>query len=174
MNAKTIIVGLAILLLLLVFIISRQNGAQQTEKISLSPELCLAAEAGYRQLADDAPSHREYLRQYWADSTRQFFSKILVSPEGDTLFVSVFNNANLRTAQELLLHAGFETLRQETIPPVIKMLARSVDGSLFLRYLIDGGPFRSVTMADLPGQDSSRILQMFETNTFIKNIEPCL
>ncbi len=180
MKSKILIISLAVILILTLFLLSRRQGAAAREagKITLSYDICLKAGSGYREVENDTLARLHYLRRYWADSTNQYFSKTLASPEGDTLFVSVFNNAALKRSQELLIAAGFETLRKEQARadgiPIIKILARSSEGKFFLRYLIDAGRFRAATMADMPGRDSSRLLQKFESGTFIQNIEKCL
>ncbi|MCO6494047.1 MAG: hypothetical protein J5I98_36865 [Phaeodactylibacter sp.] len=176
---QALLIGcLAVLIAAAAFFFSRQESSGPPDKLALSYDICLAAGSGYHPVTHDSLLRQEYIRRFWADSSRQFFSKTLAGPEGDTLFLSVFNNANLKTAQEMLLSAGFEPLRRERAEAggtaALKMLARSPDGTFFLRYLIDAGRFSTVTMADQPGKDSSRLRQQFETESFIQKIEKCL
>ncbi|MCB9290792.1 MAG: hypothetical protein H6560_26040 [Lewinellaceae bacterium] len=154
------------------------NSSPEEGKIALSYDACLGADSGYQVVQEDTLYRRNYLQQYWVDNNQQFYSKTLASLAGDTLFVSVFNNASLKTTRELLLKAGMEELRREQASidgmPVVKILARSPEGKFFLRYLIDARKFRAVTMVDLPGADSSLLLQKFETENFTQKIEKCI
>ncbi len=176
---KYILAGLVILAALALLVISRLPGeeASTAGRISLSYDICLSAGAGYRAMDEDT-ARLAYMRQYWADSSSQFFSKTLLSPEGDTLFISVFNNASLKKAQELLLAAGFETLLAERAQAAgnsaISILARSADGRFFLRRLIGSARHKTVTMADLPGADSTGLQQKFHSGAFLKIVEKCL
>lgn len=180
MNRKLLPVILIILGALLLWLLGRREGpgAAAPGKINLSYDICLKAEAGFQVLEHDSLSRINYALKYWVDSTGQYFSKSLLSPSGDTLFVSVFNNASMRRAEEALRMAGFEHSLHEQGKArgfaFHKALARSADGALFLRYLIADPRFQSVVMADQPGRDSMALVQKFRNAQLIQSIEKCL
>jgi hypothetical protein len=172
---------LALLLLpTMLWISSCQNStdAQKASQLNLSYNLCLKADAGYQLLENDSLARVTYAQKYWADSTGQYFSKTLLSLSGDTLLVSVFNQASLRKAEEALRVAGFENLQQKRHDhagfSALIALARAPDGTFFLRRLIADAQFQVVAMADQPSQDSAALSHLFQTDHFVQSLEKCL
>jgi hypothetical protein len=172
---------LALLLLLtMLWLLYRQTGtdAPKHGQLNLSYNLCLKADAGYQPLENDALARINYAQNYWADSTGQYFSKTLLSPSGDTLLVSVFNQASLRKAEEALRAAGFENLQQKRLDhssfSALIALARAPDGTFFLRRLIADAQFQVVAMADQASRDSTALSRLFQTDHFVQSLEKCL
>ncbi|MCB0571336.1 MAG: hypothetical protein KDC66_16305 [Phaeodactylibacter sp.] len=165
---------------LIVWVLSQRSasGTAAPDIANLSYNICLKAGSGYQILENDTIARVAYASNYWADSTGQYFSKTLVSPLGDTLFVSIFNNASLHRAEETLRSAGFEILAREQAESsgftCLKALSRSENGAFFLRWLIADPQFQVVAMADLPGSDSAALAQRFHNDPFIQSIKKCL
>ncbi|MCB0554235.1 MAG: hypothetical protein KDD02_11840 [Phaeodactylibacter sp.] len=180
MNWKLLIGALIIIAGAAFWILSRQEGVSASDKgkVNLSYNICLKADAGYRVLDNDTLARVFYAQNYWADSTGQYFSKTLLSPSGDTLFASVFNNASLRRAEEALQLAGFENIQENRAKnPDFTFqiaLARRPDGVFFLRRLINDPQFQVVAMVDQFSRDSAALARRFETDQLIQSIEKCL
>lgn len=153
------------------------TSAARTGQLNLSYTLCLEAEAGYQLLEKDSLARLHYAQAYWADTTGQYYSKALRSPSGDTLLLSVFNQASLTKAQELLRAAGFETIQEERIAPAgfagLIALARAADSTFFLRRLIAEPQFQVVIMADQVSRDSAALHRAFQDDRFIQSLVKC-
>lgn len=180
MNWKLLLGALLLFAGVALWMLSRQEGtsASDTGQLNLSYNICLKANTGYQVLGNDSLARIHYIRNYWADSTGQFFSKTLLSPFGDTLFASVFNNASLRAANEALQRAGFENLQEKNSSiqglSCRQALARGPDGVFFLRSLANDPQFQVVAMIDLFSRDSLAMAQRFQNDELLQSIEKCL
>lgn len=180
MKRKYTIGGLAALLVLLAvwILVRRQDATGGSFGINLSYNVCVSPDAGYQVIENDSLVSSRYVGQYWADTTKQFFSKTLLAPAGDTLLVSVFNQSSLRQAGAMLGAAGFENKQQQKVAhpdfDILLLLDRTPGGPFFLRRLIADKQFQVVVMVDQWSRDSTALRQIFQKDPFIPSLEKCL
>lgn len=180
MKRKYTIGGLAAVLVLMAawMLLRRQDATAGSSGINLSYNICVAPDAGYEILENDSMVSSRYIGQYWADTTKQFFSKTLLSPAGDTLLVSVFNQLSLRQAGAMLAAAGFQNDRQQKVAhpdfDILLLLDHSPGELFFLRRLVADKQFQVVVMVDQFSRDSTALRQIFQKDPFIPSLKKCL
>ena len=164
----------AALLLLLLWQCTSQ---QAPNGIPLSYNLCLQAD-GY-DIAIDTTRQRQYMEQFLLDSTRHFFSKIIVNNNNaDTIYVSTITQTALREGALLLQNRSEQTLLM--VPSNAHGLAYHSSlvrqsGRFVVRHLVaDKGTAGVLTLLDLPARDSLTATEAFQQATIIKLLKKCI
>ncbi len=165
---------LTILILLLLWQCTSQ---QAPNGIPLSYNLCLQAE-GY-DVALDTARQRQYMEQFLLDSTRHFFSKMIVNNNNaDTIYVSTINQTTLREGALLLQTRSEQTLLMALSNTHGLEYHRSLvrqSGRFLVRHLVaDKGTAGVLTLLDLPARDSLSATEIFQKPAIIKVLKKCI
>ncbi len=178
MNWKYIVAGFFALLYIAYLLLNRQKGSSPQGVVNLSYDICLDTSSAYLVVDNDASARSRYTQSFWIDSTGQFFSKTLAGPSADTLFVSTFNRADLKSVNEAMEAAGFETIARRMEQGdrfrYQFLFSRFGTDAYFNRLLITDARFGAVTLIDQASRDSSAARQKYESHTITKYIKPCL